>query len=152
MERNFHSLDWLSWPPSAWHEFLDINSLFSEQFPFLVYLSAQLLFCVMWCFSPLFLRFLRFCVVHVCSIVADLMYITRGQVALYRARLDLLSMRTSPIHSYSYSLPRALALKCVVNYLTITSLALVAIVITLAIATGLVPSLVLRNYPCSMKV
>ena len=80
--------------------------------------------------------------------MADLMHITRGQVALYRARLDLLSTRTSQ-YNYLYSLPRALELKCVVYYLFTISLALVAIVPTLAVAIRFCTLLVLQYTPRS---
>ena len=84
-------------------------------------------------------------VVHVCLIVADLMYITRGQVALYRARLDLLSTRTSQ-YTLSYPLPRALVLKCILNFTIIIHLALVTIITTFAVAIWFCTQLVLQIY------
>ena len=78
------------------------------------------------------------CVVHVCLIVADLMYITRGQVALYRARLDLLSMRTSQ-YNYISSIAQSPCHSSASSTLYTIYPALVTIVIFLAVATGLVP-------------
>ena len=84
----------------------------------------------------------------VCLIVALFMYLTRGQVTLYRARLDLLSTRTSQ-YNYISSIAQS-PCRSSASYTVYTIyLALVAIVVTLAVAAGLVPSLVLQNYLCS---
>ena len=106
--------------------------------------------CDVFC-SPMFYRVLWFPLFLVCLIVALFMYITRGQVALYRARLDLLSTRTSQ-YTYISSIAQS-PCRSSVFYTSYTIYpALVAIVTLLAIATGLVPSQVLQYYPCLTQI
>ena len=77
-----------------------------------------------------------FFVVHVCLIMAVPMYITRGQVALQRARLDLLSTRTSNTSLLHLSCPAPLVgASAFYTQYTILSMALIATP-TLAVAIG----------------